>query len=537
MGRDLADIGKDGGKAAVRALLDGYPSFQAKAARELDGVTAQENDWGEPEPLEKELDSNPYPLNALPKGIKDAVEEVVGFVQCPFALAACSALAQLSVAGQGCANVCRDETLSGPAGVYLLVVAKSGERKSQVDKLLGGGIISYDREQADLFAPKKREYASALSSWELRKKGIENAIASAAKKGEDTTELEKKRQDHEATRPIAPRVPRLLYEDVTSEELAFQLSTGWPSAAIMCSEGGAVLGSHAMQTENVTKHFSLLNRLWSGERHVHSRRTTESFIVEGARLTVHIAVQEEPLRQFFERTGGLAKGIGFLARCLVACPDSTIGTRFYKEPPKDWPHLSRFHQTTKKLLLDAPLPDPKTGEVAFARLKLSLEAKRCWEAFANGTEERQRKGGDLEEFTDAGSKAADNAARLAGLFHLYENGLGGDIDEDNMERAIQIIDWHLEEARRLFARVSLSQLRKNVLDLDQWLLARCSEKGAAQVRAGDVLQNGPYGVRDAEARNTALKTLEAMGRVRVVEGRRQKIIEINPKLLNRKTLQ
>jgi putative DNA primase/helicase len=138
----------------------------------------------------------------------------------------------------------------------------------------------------------------------------------------------------------------------------------------MSSEGGAVFGGHSMQAENVTRCLSLLNSLWSGERHTTSRRTTESHTIEDGRLTVYVAVQEEVLRQFFERTGGLAKGMGFLARCLIAYPESTIGTRVYKEPPKGWPQLSRFVRKTEALLLGAPQPDPKSGQVAFAKLPL-----------------------------------------------------------------------------------------------------------------------------------------------------------------------
>jgi hypothetical protein len=159
--------------------------------------TDQQQSWGEPDPLAVEEVTEPYPLNALPTGIRDAVEEVVAFVQCPDALAACSALAQLSVAGQGCANVYRDETLCGPAGLYFLVIAKSGERKSQLDKHFGEGVRRYEREQTEIHRPKKREHLAALANWEARRKGIEHAIASAAKKGDDTAELEKKRQDLE----------------------------------------------------------------------------------------------------------------------------------------------------------------------------------------------------------------------------------------------------------------------------------------------------------------------------------------------------
>src|SRR5687768_1406767 len=82
----------------------------------------------------------PYPVDALPPLIRDAVEEVSGYVQAPVALIAASALAAVSTAVQTRFSVQRDAALSGPSTLYLLTVAESGERKSTVDKLFTGPI-------------------------------------------------------------------------------------------------------------------------------------------------------------------------------------------------------------------------------------------------------------------------------------------------------------------------------------------------------------------------------------------------------------
>ena len=41
------------------------------------------DDWSDPEPLRAPDEPLPYPLEALPAGIRDAVEEVLGFTQAP----------------------------------------------------------------------------------------------------------------------------------------------------------------------------------------------------------------------------------------------------------------------------------------------------------------------------------------------------------------------------------------------------------------------------------------------------------------------
>lgn len=74
------------------------------------------------------------------------------------------------------------------------------------------------------------------------------------------------------------------------------------------------------------RNLSLLNILWDGGTHSIGRRTSESFTVRGARLTMGLMIQEITLREYFSKSGGLARGMGFLARFLVAWPESTIGT-------------------------------------------------------------------------------------------------------------------------------------------------------------------------------------------------------------------
>ena len=90
------------------------------------------------------------------------------------------------------------------------------------------------------------------------------------------------------------------------------------------------------------RNLAALNQLWDGTALSVDRRSTDSFTVRGARLTVALQVQEPTVREFFSRTGALARGTGFLARFLLAWPESTQGRRPFTEPPAHWPRLSAF---------------------------------------------------------------------------------------------------------------------------------------------------------------------------------------------------
>ena len=71
-------------------------------------------------------ESTPYPVEALPSIIRDAVCSYQKYGQQPLPLIACSALANVSLACQTLSNVARDKYLVSPVSLYFLSVAPSG---------------------------------------------------------------------------------------------------------------------------------------------------------------------------------------------------------------------------------------------------------------------------------------------------------------------------------------------------------------------------------------------------------------------------
>lgn len=290
-------------------------------------------EWTSPSSLLQETEPLPYPLEALPSGLGDAVREVLEFVQCPIALAACSALSALSVAAQHLANVRRAEGLTSPASLYTLAIAESGERKSSVDKHFTTAITSWEANQAESAKPEVTKFKAEHDSWVMQYEGLKQKIKETAKQqkptGTLTTHLLQLKQDE----PIAVRVPRLIYGDSTPEQLGYALAKHWPSGGVLSSEAGIVFGSHGMSGDSAMRNMALLNVLWDGGSHTIDRRTSESYKIQDARLTMGLAVQADTVKAFFDNSKGLARGTGFLARFLVAWPTSTQGSRLFKEPP------------------------------------------------------------------------------------------------------------------------------------------------------------------------------------------------------------
>lgn len=513
---DFNDLAKHRGADAVRGCV--------ATAR-----TPDPEPWPDPLPLVGESKPLPYPLDALPGAIGAAVREVAVFVQCPVPLPACSALSALSVAGQGLVSVRRGADLEGPASLYLLTVAESGERKSECDRRFTVSLREWEAEQAQLLKPDLETYRANLSAWEQECEAVRASIKQARKNGESTEEARTELARLESEKPEPVRVPRVLLESETAENLAWTLRReGWPSAGLLSSEAGVIFGGHAMRRDSQMQNLSLINKLWSGEPYRVGRRTSESFELVGARLTMGLAVQPETVGRFFRDSDGLARGTGFAARFLVAWPETTQGTRFYRDPPEGWPGLTAYHARLRRLL-ETSLAFNERGELIPQPLDMEPDAFAVWRQFHDDIERELRDGGELAELRDVASKAPENVARVAGLFELFEHGPNGRVAAAHVRAAAAIVTWHLSEARRFFGGLALPKAVANAVKLDAWLLAICRERGAESVTAREVMHRGPNPVRRKAELLAALAELTEAGRARLEDDGRT--IRINPALL------
>ena len=175
--------------------------------------------WPKPQPLAVKVTPEPYPLDALPDKIRAAVQEVQDFVKAPIPMVASSALAALSLASQAHADVRRAEKLIGPVGLFLLTIADSGERKSTCDGFFMSAIRDYEKTQGEAAKPKLKDHHAANEAWDAKRAGVKDKIRQQAKVNKPTTELESALRDLEHDKPVAPRIPRLLYVDATPEAL------------------------------------------------------------------------------------------------------------------------------------------------------------------------------------------------------------------------------------------------------------------------------------------------------------------------------
>ena len=525
---DFNDLHQLAGLGAVKSCHDSAIESIATHAGST-GATGQIDLWPELQPLIVQIEPQEYPLDALPDAVRCAVEEVAGFVKAPIPLIATSALAALSLAIQAHTDVERAEKLSGPCGLFLLAIADSGERKSTCDGFFTKAIRDYQAQQQEAAKPLIQAYKSDHDAWDAQRSGLKEKIKALSKEGKPSTAQVQELHRLDADEPLPPRVPRLIYGDATPEALTYSLAKQWPSGGVISSEAGSVFGGHGMGADSVMRNLAALNQLWDGATLPVERRSSESFTVRGARLTMALQVQEATIRAFFDSTKGLARGTGFLARFLVSWPQSTQGTRHFTEAPTNWPALAAFNGRLTAIL-NRPAPIDDDGALTPAMLTLAPDAKAAWVAFHDAIESELSSGRELYDVRDVASKTADNAARLAALFHTFTGSIGP-IDIEAMESAARLTAWHLTEAKRFLGELAMPAELINPARLEAWMLDYCRRENTDKVPTREVQQFGPGGLRDKATFLEAVKELAELGRARLVQDGRKRIVQINPALL------
>lgn len=158
-------------------------------------------------------------------------------------------------------------------------------------------------------------------------------------------------------------------------------------------------------------------------------------------------------------------------------------------------------------------------------LGLASPAFTVWRTLHDEIETELSRTGEFGAIPDIGAKIAENAARLAAIFHVVGYGPGGAIDAATMQGAAAVAVWHLNEARRI---LGASKTPQDVADADlllEWLL----RQPQSAIEPREILRLGPPPLRNKVRRDNALKVLIEKIWVREVKAGEATQLAINPK--------
>ncbi len=183
----------------------------------------------------------------------------------------------------------------------------------------------------------------------------------------------------------------------------------------------------------------------------------------------------------------------------MAYPESNIGGRYYQEPPESLSSLKPFHDRITDCL-NSSLSLNQRGCHGIPTLEFSAEAKSLWISFFNQIELDLT--GKWSSIKDFASKAPENVARLAGLFHLFSGRESSVIEIEQIEQAIPIIIWHMEEARKILGYKETPSLEhQDAMQLLNWL----KKKETIVITPREIQQLSP--IRERDRRNRAIDIL------------------------------
>ena len=181
---------------------------------------------------------------------------------------------------------------------------------------------------------------------------------------------------------------------------------------------------------------ALLNTLWDGEPIRRRRMTTGTSFLPGRRVSAHIMVQ--PIAA--NRLLGDAEldGIGLLARFLIVAPDSTAGSRLFRQPTSAaWQALEDYNGRITALLdretrRSADVPEALDP----VPLTLHPDAQTMWIAFHDAVEAGQKDDGEFRSIRPFASKMAEHAGRLAAVLTVYTDPEAREVSAEAMAGGI-----------------------------------------------------------------------------------------------------
>ncbi|MEM1345702.1 MAG: YfjI family protein, partial [Pseudomonadota bacterium] len=422
------------------------------------------------------------------------------------ALALQSVLAAASLATQALADV---ETLGGqaPVSLYCLSIATSGERKSGCDKLALAPVREAEQSRRRAHRSALAEHQDKADLHEHRRKAILRQSGDADEQKADLAAL--------GPPPTPPLAPDLLFSDPTIEGLCRHFEHGQPSVGVFSDEGGQLFGGHAMNADNRLKTGAGLSQLWDGGTLRRTRASEAATSYAARRTSAHLMVQGRVGETLL--ADPVLRDQGLLSRMLVAYPESRIG---YRQIPTEEPAVSQRSQALRQaavaldaygarirglLAREAETREGEPRELQPRLLRLSEGARALLVEFHNAVERDQRPDGPLAALTGFASKAAEQAARIAGVITLYTEAEAESVEEATMAEAVALMAWYLSEAQRLYDAPAVSEATANAETLRLWLIERWREP-CIDVRSA--VRRGPSALRAAPLVRSAFKTLE-----------------------------
>lgn len=446
-------------------------------------------------------------LNLLPDELKQTIYETAANVETALEIVLASVLSVLSMVIQAAVKVTPIYSSEAhPVFLYIAVIADSGDRKSSADNLVSEPLLIREMQQVEAAEEENRDLKIRRFEWKERLKKAEKELRKALADGDEAQQQARLNLETVyAEEPVRRESTHTIFVDTTTAALVSNLAGRRRSKMLRSNDAGQFFKHKGAEFA------SNVNQIWDGSDLVQVRKSGDSSIIEGC-LTISIMMQSAVFSEAAKSKQVAFKESGFFARFLISQPQSLQGERTNVGANSGKRYLNQFHARIEKLQDEVQNYLENNAESRV--VVFSPEAAEVMRGFSQWVELRLGVEGQFRSVNDAGSKAPNNAARIAALLHVYQYGLNEpEINAEIAKAACELAAFYLFEYLRVFGEKTVAQRAQEGGErLLRWLQGEGYQLGAILSRR--VLQQyGPNSLRKKADLELAIGYLCSKGKL------------------------
>jgi len=407
--------------------------------------------WPKPIPLDK-LERPPFPVDALPKVIRDYAAALSESLQVPVDLPANLILTAISapLAKRFCAQVLPDWI--EPCNLYSVTALPPAHRKSATFKAVTEPIEAMEKRARQNLAPLVTKRTSEIRIMSARLKQAEKR-AMEADPGEQASAMD---EVHELQGKIPQplHLPRLVADNVTQEKLISLLADNGGRLALLSAEGGIFNIMDGQYNKSGSgPDIDVFLKAHAGDHIRTDRMSRSGDKVDNAALTIGLTVQPEVLLEMVQNSAFRKRGLP--ARFLFSYPHAPLGARLI-DTPSILPPIRHGYTNLIRRLYEHSLKETGETQLPGELILLDHQAQALFSEYRHRNEAALGPGQPLEYISDWGGKLCGAIIRLSVVLHASqhpENPAGVAISADTIASAITLGDYYESHALAVFGQM------------------------------------------------------------------------------------
>lgn len=422
------------------------------------------------------IQNSPYPVHVLPAMLRDFADRVVAATQSSYEMVVPVMLAGMSAAVQGVADVKTPYGEIMPTSLFSFVIAKSGDRKSSILKKVMKGFEEFERGKIS---------GHVFPGWE----------------------------DRELIHH------QFLIEDATSKGVIDIFKEGANSLFYSLDEAALIFNK--LDMPYFCKRFdgSAINEV---------SRTQGAIRLLDRRVALCMLTQDVTFERFLNKKGDLLVESGLMPRMLISQASAHTGIYRWNPLPANEENLERhgFHQRVRELMKKYA-KELENTEISREVVCFDQSACELWEQYIQNVDFVLNHHGEWEEIRAFMRRSGELVMRIAAVLQYFTEP-GDKIQPWAVQSSIEMVRWHLHEAKRIFGEEPLEiKIKKDVDLLFKYILERYQRTGSKYLAKGELLRYGPKSLRKSEVLDIAIQYLFRMGKLQILKYGRREIIYMN----------